>query len=312
MSGVELQKAIEKISFKAEIKLLAGAQFLAQKRVRHSRLNVLGLELNGFFEGMNARRIQVIDRAGFKFLNSLTKKRSYENLSSIFSNPVPALILTGGTLLTKEIENLARANGIPVLGTSLSRWKFVRIMEEELEKLLAPRVDVRGTMLEVFGVGVLIEGKSNVGKSECAIDLLNKGHRLVGDDIVDVTRRGSEVLLARGKYPIAQRMELRGIGIVDIRALMGISAVKDIQKIQLIVGLERWREDKNYERLGLEEKKKEILGVKVAYVEIPVAPGRNTAILVETAALNYRLRRMGIVPARQLDMEVLESFKDAP
>ncbi|NLB34838.1 MAG: hypothetical protein GX817_03350, partial [Elusimicrobia bacterium] len=184
----------------------------------------------------------------------------------------------------------------------------VQLAEELLDKLLAPSMDYRGTMMEVFGVGILISGKSNVGKSECAMDLLQRGHRLIGDDVVTLTRRSDRILLARGTPPIYHRMELRGIGIVDIVRLMGISAVKDVQKVELIFGLEKWDSKKTYERLGLEEKFQEIMGVKIPYVEVPVAPGRNTAILAEVCAMNYRLRRRGFVAAEELDREVSDSI----
>ncbi len=310
MKTVSLHEVIEKAKRKTEVSILAAGSFVKDKRIGFNRVNILGLELTGFLEYMNPDRIQVLDAAGVKFLKTLRGRDMLENLSEFFSHPIPALVLTDGIELFEDIKNLAEANGVPVLGSGESKWNFIRAFEGELEKLLAPRADVRGTVMDVFGVGVLIEGKSNVGKSECAIDLLKRGHRLVGDDVVDVSCRGSDVLLARGKYPIANRMELRGLGIIDIRELMGIAAVKDIAKIDLIVGLEKWQPGKNYERLGIEEKKKEILGVEVAYVEIPVAPGRNTAILVEVAVMNQNLRRRGIVPARQLDREVIESFKD--
>ena len=198
--------------------------------------------------------------------------------------------------------------GLAVMATPLKSREFVRAAEDLLEKLLAPSRDYRGTMMEVFGVGVLIGGKSNVGKSECAIDLLQRGHRLIGDDIVEITKRGERVLLAKGLPPIYHRMELRGIGIVDVVRLMGISAIKDIQKVELLIALEKWHPDKTYDRLGLEQKTREILGVEVPYIEIPVAPGRNTAILIEVCAMNYRLRRRGFIAAEEVDREVMETI----
>ncbi|MGM0568586.1 MAG: HPr(Ser) kinase/phosphatase [Elusimicrobiota bacterium] len=309
-TSMDLAKIVESVSLRTDLKVLAGAEFIEGRKVKYSRINVLGLELIGFFEGMSFERIQILDKAGMKFIESLSREEADSNLEALFSNPVPALILTDGLNLSAKMKDLARKKKFAILGSEKMRWDFVRVCEEELEKLLAPKIDLRGTMLEVYGVGVLIEGRSSIGKSECAIDLLNRGHRLVGDDIVEVSKRRSDVLIAKGKYPIAQRMELRGVGIVDVRSLFGISAVKDVQKIEIVVALEKWKSDKSYERLGLEERKKEILGARITYFEIPVAPGRNTAILIEAAALNYRLRRQGIVPARQLDREVIESYKN--
>ncbi len=256
MKTVVLQEVIERAKRKTEVNVLAAGQFIADKEISFTRVNILGLELSGFFEDMDPQRIQVLDATGVKFLKTLKEKVMMENLSEFFAHPIPALVLTDGIELSEDIKNLAQANGVPVLGSGESKWKFIRAFEGELEKLLAPRADIRGTVMDVFGIGVLIEGKSNVGKSECAIDLLKRGHRLVGDDVVDVSCRGSGVLLARGRYPITNRMELRGLGIVDIRELMGISAVKEVAKIDLIVGLEKWQPGKNYERLGIEEKKK--------------------------------------------------------
>jgi HPr kinase/phosphorylase len=307
--AVSLKRIINSISKKAKIKICCREELLEKTQVSSMGVNLLGLELIGHLEGFNAGQIQVIDEKGHKFISGLDEDVCRKNLSVIFSNKVPGVILTNGQQPKECFLKLAEEFGIPVLKTELSRWNFTQEIEGKLDELLAPRMNCRGTMMEVFGLGVLISGKSNVGKSECAIDLLQRGHRLIGDDVVDVSKRANRVLVARGKFPISHRMELRGIGIIDVVDLYGISAIKEVEKIELIVELERWATDKSYERLGIEEKTKEIMGISIPFVEIPVAPGRNTAILIEVAAMNYRLRRRGIVPAKELERDVIESCR---
>lgn len=305
---INLDRIIEEIKDKMKIEVCCCEESLKHTGIDFKEVNVLGLELNGYFKDFHEKQIQVIDSKGLKFVSAQGSKQD-DRLSAIFSHDIPAVIFTDGNKPDEKVINLARANNIPILRTELSRQHFIREFERKLEELLAPKIDCRGTMMEILGLGVLISGKSNVGKSECAIDLLQRGHRLIGDDIVEVTKRAENVLIARGKFPISHKMELRGIGIVDVVNLFGISAIKEVEKIELIIELERWDFEKSYERLGIEEKRKEILGVSIPYIEIPVASGRNTAILVEVAVMNYRLRERGIIPAVELDQQVIESYK---
>lgn len=304
---INLNSVIEEIQDKIKIEVYCCADSLEHLRIDFKEVNVLGLELNGYFEDFRERQVQVIDKKGLKFL-SVQGSEQDSCLAAMLSYDIPAIVFTDGSRPDEKFINLAKANSIPVLRTELSMQYFIREFERKLEESLAPEIDYRGTMMEVFGLGVLISGKSNVGKSECAIDLLQRGHCLIGDDLVEVTKRAERVLIARGKFPIAHKMEIRGIGIVDVVRLFGISAIKEVEKIELIVELEVWDSEKSYERLGIEEKRKEILGVSIPYVEIPVAPGRNTAILVEVAVMNCQLRERGIVPGAELNQQVIESF----
>ncbi len=302
---VSLGKVLEKVSDKTRLRIVSGEEFIPDSRVESERVNLLGLELAGCLGRVNPGRLQVLEPGALDYLNSHPGEAP-GNLGRVLASGAPLLVLTDGSEVPGFLDGITRKESVTVGVTPLSRYEFVRVIEGELEKLFAPETDYRGTMLEVYGVGVLITGKSNMGKSECAIDLLQRGHRIIGDDLVRISKRGTNVLLAKGKPPISHRMELRGIGIIDIVRLMGVSAVKDVQKVELIAALEKWHIDKSYDRLGLDEKYREILGVNIPYIEIPVAPGRNTAILVEVCAMNYRLRRKGIVPARELELEVMD------
>ncbi len=304
-----LKKVLLSICESVEFTIISGKKNINERTVKFDRVNVLGLELAGFVKTLRPGQLQVIDSNGINYLKSLGATEREKNLKSIFSRKIPAVFFPAGARPDKIFKKVAESYGVPLISADYDRWSFVRMAEAELEDLFAPVIDYRGTMMEVYGVGVLISGKSNVGKSECAIDLLQRGHRMIGDDIIELKRRGSGTLLAGGKYPISNRMELRGIGIVDIVRLFGISAIKEIQRIDLIVELERWNPEKTYDRLGLEEKHREILDVKVPYKEVPVAPGRNTAILVEVSAMNHRLRKKGIVAAQELENEVLECIR---
>jgi HPr kinase/phosphorylase len=307
--GVRLSIIYDKITTQLPLEVFCGRDLMRHSIVESKVINILGLELNGYFENFQEGQIQLIDEKGFTFLMSLNSSKQDKNLSAIFSYNIPAVLFAGGVEPDERFCNIALANNVPILTTRLAPFDFIQEFERELDEFFAPRVDYRGTMMEVFGLGVLISGKSNVGKSESAMDLLQRGHRMIGDDIVEVTRRSNKTLVAKGKYPISHRMELRGIGIVDVVALYGVSAVKEAEKVELIVKLERWEANKTYERLGLEQRYKDILGVSIPYIEIPVAPGRNTAMLVEVAAMNYRLRERGIVPAEELNRQVMESYR---
>ncbi|MDA3793213.1 MAG: HPr(Ser) kinase/phosphatase, partial [Elusimicrobia bacterium] len=280
-----------------------------ERAVKNDSANILGLELAGHLDRYVEGRIHILTVKGLNYLKTLKSSQMDKHVAELFSYDISALILTDGIKPDDNIKELSEANGIPVFRTEEEYPAFIKDINGVLEKLFAPVKDYQGTMMEVFGVGVMLTGKSNVGKSECAIDLLQRGHRLIGDDVVSVTKRGEGVILARGKYPIATRMELRGVGIIDIVRLMGISSVKDIKKVELIINLERWIKGKEYERLGIEEKTEDLLGVPVSYVEIPISPGRNSAIMVEVATMNYRLRRQGVITGSELERQVLENLE---
>ena len=309
MPKVNLKEIYDKVSTRVELRVYSGEEFITSSEVESSCVHLLSLELAGFMEDFKTGQIQILDNFGIRFLETLTASEKDDHLAKIFSYDIPTLILTDGCEPDRSLVNLCNANQVPLLVTNLKRRDFIQLLEGEMGKIFDPKTDYRGTSMEIYGVGVLITGHSGIGKSECAIDLIKRGHRLIGDDIVEITKRGGSVLLARGKYPISHRMELRGIGIIDIVKLMGISSIKDVQKIDMMVILEKWDPDKSYERLGLDEKVKNILDVSIPCVEIPVAPGRNIAILIEVAAMNYRLRKKGIIPAQELEEEVIESFK---
>ena len=302
-----LENIIKKLESKVDI-LQCTEMPLSGISVDNREVNVLGLELNGFLEDFAGNQIKVFDPVGLKFLSSLDIERQEMNLSSIFSYDIPAVIFVETLKPEERVVSLALANNVPVFTTNAKKLDLIKHAENILEELLAPKTDYRGTMMEVFGLGVLICGKSNVGKSECAIDLIQRGHRLIGDDIVEITKRGSGVLIAKGKYPIESKMELRGIGIVDIVRMFGVSSIKEMEKVELIVQLERWNIERSYERLGIDQKYKDVLGVPIPLIDMPVAPGRNTAIMVEVATMNYRLRERGIIPAKELDNAVINSI----
>ncbi len=307
---VTLNTIIEEVKDKIKFEVCCCEELLEVSEVKFKEVNILGIELNGYLKDFKGGQVQIINSKGLKFLAALENSKQETYLSQFFSYNIPVIVFSDDNRPDERFLNLARANHIPILRTELPKWYIVHRLEKKLGELFAPKKDVRGTMMEIFGSGVLITGKSNIGKSECAIDLVQRGHRLIGDDIVEVAKRGDMVLIAKGKFPISHRMELRGIGIVDIVRLFGISAIKEVEKIELIVGLEKWESEKSYERLGIEEKSREILGVSIPYVEIPVAPGRNIALLVEVAAMNFRLRERGIIPAEELEQEVIKSYRE--
>lgn len=301
---IKLSEFIKELQPCLNIGICSAKEFVERNKLTVKDVSTLYLELGGFFETLKSDNLQIINKEGINFFFAQDKAKRADNLSNIFSFNLPAILFTDGVEPDEEFMNLSEANSIPLLKTDVPSSVAVKMIEQKLDEMLSPRISYRGTMLEVYGIGVLLTGKSNIGKSECALELIQRGHRLIGDDMIEITKRSGKVLIASGKFPIAHRMELRGIGIIDIIELFGISAIKELEKIELLINLENWDANKSYERLGIDEKYINIMDIPIPYIELPVSPGRNMAILIEVAAMSCRLRKRGVIPAEELDREL--------
>lgn len=282
-----------------DLGLLAGAAGTS-RLVTIAAIQKTGLALAGFDSYLHGGRILVFGDSEVSFLASLTSEQRRESLERAFRHDIPGVMLTAGLQAPPELIAAADALGVPLLGTSLPTPVAISKLSALLDDRLAPREMVHGVLLDILGLGVLVVGESGIGKSECALDLVVRGHRLVADDAVEVRRRSESVLIGTCPDLTRHHMEVRGIGLINVRDMFGIASTRRSKRIEFIVQLDRWDPSRDYERLGLDERHFELLGLSIPMVRLPVAPGRNAAILVEVAARNQLLRARGLNAAKAL------------
>ena len=276
-----------------------------------------GLQLMGFYEYFNPERIQIIGKMEFAYLSTIDENERVSHVEALFAQHIKALCLSRGLPCFAEMLTLAQKYKVPVLRTSESTSHFTSNLLSFLNLHLAPRVTRHGVLIEIYGEGIFITGESGVGKSECAIELVKRGHRLVADDAVEIRKVSNTNLVGTSPENIRHFLELRGIGIINVRRLFGMGAVKLQQEIDMIIELEPWDSNKVYDRMGVDEQYANILGVKVPAMTIPVKPGRNTAVIMEVAAMNSRQKKMGYNATQELlhqlgleEMQGTETVKD--
>ena len=259
-----------------------------------------GLQLMGFYEYFNAERVQICGNMEFAYLASLDEKTRYERIDALFATKIPLFIVARGHELYPEMVEIAKKYGVPIARTQDSTTAFIAALIGYLNVELAPRITRHGVLIEVYGEGILIVGESGVGKSETAIELVKRGHRLVADDAVEIRKTSNRTLVGSSPDNIRHFLELRGIGIINTRRLFGMGAVKVSEKIDLIVELEPWDSTKIYDRMGVDNEYTTILGIKIPSLTIPIKPGRNLAVILEVAAMNNRQKKMGYNAAAEL------------
>lgn len=267
-----------------------------------------GLQIAGFFDYFDPQRIQIMGMVENTYLTGLSVEDRIKSLDALFSHKIPAIIITRNLEICPEIIEIAKKHGVNILRTTLGTSSFMSALISFLNVELAPRITRHGVLVEVYGEGVLILGESGVGKSETAVELLKRGHRLVADDAVEIKRVSSKALVGSSPEIIRHFIEIRGIGIIDVKKIFGMGAVKDTEKIDMIIHLETWQTGKQYDRLGLVDEHTEILGIEIPSLTIPVRPGRNLAIIFEVAAMNNRQRKMGYNAAEELNNRLLEQM----
>lgn len=268
--------------------------------IRTPDLNRPGMQFCGFYEFFAFERPQLIGKVEMAYLEKQSREERYAILDRYFSYPLPCLIVCRGLQPPEELISVARMHQIPVYSSQMVTSKFTAMAIHYLNRCLAPHVTRHGVLLDVYGVGVLLSGKSGVGKSEAALELIKRGHQLVADDVVDVCRISDNRLIGTCPEKVRHFMEIRGIGVIDVKALYGIGAVALSKTIDLIIELETWDENRDYDRIGLKDDEIEIMGVSVPHQTMPIRPGRNLAIIVEVAARNLSLKRSGYNAAREL------------
>lgn len=268
-----------------------------------------GLALAGYTERFSSDRIQVFGETEITYLEDLTPEERRDRIKGIFGFGIPVAFVTKALSVPEELLEVAAECSVPILRSGLSTKEFYRRIKPYLDAILAPHTNLHGSLADVYGVGLLFVGESGVGKSECVLDLVERGHRLVADDHVIVSRRGPDILLGQGHQLQAHHMEIRGLGIIDIRTLFGIHATRQQKRIEVMVRLERWDEDKVYTRTGLDSTEVDLLGIKVPRVTIPLNPGKNITVISEVVAMNHLLKYAGIDSAGAFNQRLKEAMR---
>ena len=278
-------------------------------RVTRTDINRPALQLAGYFEHFGKERVQIIGLVEYTYIEKMTRERKLEIFTQLFAGKSPCVIFCRSLEPDEEIIQLAVENKVPLLVADAMTSDFMSEIIYWLKAQLAPMISIHGVLVEVFGEGVLIMGESGIGKSEAALELVKRGHRLVTDDVVELRKISDETLVGTAPDITRHMIELRGIGIIDVKALFGVAAVKNKQNVDMVIKLEEWSRDREYDRLGLDDQYVEFLGNKVVCYNIPIRPGRNLAVIVESAAVNSRQKKMGYNAAQELYRRVQRSLE---
>ena len=300
---------LDKIIKEFNLEILHGPEGMNDVLVCNNEVNRPSLQMAGFFDYFDNTRIQVIGRVETSYLNQMSDEDRRIALERFFEKKVPCVVITRGMEALDIMKELAEKYATPLLRCSVSTSRFISALIAFLNIELAPRMTTHGVLVEVYGEGVLLLGDSGVGKSETAVELVKRGHRLVADDAVELKRVSDKSILGSAPDIIRHFIELRGIGIIDVKNIFGIGAVKNTEKVDLIINLEIWQDKKQYDRLGLTTEYTELLGINIPSLTLPVKPGRNLAVVIEVAAINHRQKRMGYNAAEALNERLMSEMK---
>ena len=299
---------ISEVAEKMELKNLTPNVELEDKSIRVPDVNRPALQLTGYFEHFDSERVQIVGYVEYTYLETMEKQVKLSVYEELLRHQVPCIIYSKKLSPDPELLEMATEANIPVLQTDKATSAFMAELIRWMNVKLAPCISIHGVLVDVYGVGVLIMGESGIGKSEAALELIKRGHRLVTDDVVEIRKVSDDTLVGSAPDITRHFIELRGIGIVDVKSMFGVQCVRETQNIDLVITLEDWNRDKEYDRLGLEEEYTEFLGNKIVCHSIPIRPGRNLAIIVESASVNYRQKQMGYNAAQELYKRVQENL----
>ncbi|MGH7615012.1 MAG: HPr(Ser) kinase/phosphatase [Gemmatimonadales bacterium] len=269
-----------------------------------------GLVLAGYTTRFVGDRLHILGETEISYLASLPGDERRRALEQFFGFALPCVVITKSQAVPTELLDLAQAKGVPVIRTSLKTSEFYRRLKPFLDDAFAPSTTLHGSLADVYGVGLLFLGRSGIGKSECVLDLVERGHRLVADDLVQVTRRGVDILIGRGHELAQHHMEIRGIGLIDIKALFGIRAARQQKRIEVVVQLEDWDASREYDRTGLHIQETQILDISIPLVTVPLNPGKNLTVICEVVAMTHLLRYSGVDSARNLNARLIERMRE--
>jgi HPr kinase/phosphorylase len=301
---------VEDIIKKFNLELVSGEEGV-HRPITTSDISRPGLELSGYFKHYPAERIQLLGRTEISFTEQLDSVDRKIRLEKMCDDITPGIIVSRNLEVPKELIEASEEYSVPVMRTPMKTTRFVSRLTNYLEFKLAPTTAIHGVLVDIYGVGVLITGKSGVGKSEAALELVKRGHRLVADDCVEIRQEDGDTLIGNAPELIEHLLEIRGLGIIDVMTMFGAGAVRSHKRISMIVSLEIWDQNKQYDRLGLDEEKMKIIDTDVTKITIPVRPGRNIAVLIEVAAMNYRLKKMGVNAAQQFTEKLADVIEES-
>ncbi len=309
MSGLLVQELDQDREHDLGLTLMAGRKGL-KKGITHSQVQKMGLAMTGFIKFINPDRLQIIGNTEMDYLRTLSAEQQEKVIHQICNLDLSCLVITRNLEVPELLLQEADKRGIPLFRTALRSFDFIEQVTQYLEEKLASTTSIHGVLMDVFGVGVLILGKSGIGKSECALDLILRRHRLVADDMVSIQKRSPSSLIGSGFDVIKHHMEIRGLGIINIRSLFGVEAIREQKKIELVLELMEWDTNREYDRLGFEEEKYPILGVELPMLRIPVTPARNLTTIIEVAARNHLLKVMGYDSALEFEKKLLQKMEE--
>ena len=281
-----------------------------ENKVTEKAIHRPGLALAGFVELFTFHRVQVLGNTEILYIKKLEESVKHIAFERIFQFEIPCIIVTNDNLVPQEMLNQCNIKKVPVFRTPLSTTDLTHLLIDYLDEQFAPQTMLHGSLVDVYGTGMLFTGRSGIGKSEIALDLVERGHRLVSDDIVIVTKKAEGILIGTGTTLLKQFMEIRGVGIIDVRRMFGVRAIRLQKRVEMEVELVDWDDSEDYERLGLEETKKNILGVEIDSVKLPIFPGKNITVIAESLALNHHLKVYGYHPAKEFNDMLLQTIQD--
>jgi len=300
--------SVSKLSKLLDLKIFTKDLDLKKHKVTLSDVNRPALQLSGYFEYFESNRVQIIGMVEVSFLRQLEHEKRISIYNELLGREIPCIIFTRDFEPDEDFLRIANEKDVPLLGATRTTSSFMAELILCLSEELAPCITIHGVLVDVYGEGLLITGESGIGKSEAALELIRRGHRLVTDDVVEIRKINEHTLIGTSPDITRHFIELRGIGIIDVKTLFGVEAVKEKQNIDLVIKLEDWKKENEYDRLGLEEEYTEILGNKVVCHSLPIRPGRNLAVICESAAVNHRQKKMGYNAAQELYRRVQENL----
>jgi len=306
--SITVEKLLRRMEYELQIKLIAGENGLS-KEIRVAEINRPGLALCGYYEFFEHKRIQILGNQEIAYLNKLEPSQRAKIIKKLLSYQLPCVVVARNLKPPDELISESNRTGIPLLSTKLPTPVFIRRLLLFLEDEFGPYEIIHGNLVEVFGIGVLIIGESGIGKSECALELIKRGHRFVADDAILLKRISGHRIFGMSALMLKHYMEVRGLGIIDVLTLFGVTAIRSRKRVELVVTLEYWNQSKEYDRSGLDEEFSEILDEKLPHVTIPVQPGRNIAIIVEVAAMNLKAKKMGYYAAEKFDAALIKQMQ---
>jgi HPr kinase/phosphorylase len=309
MKGITVQELIDDRVYGLELEAISGFRGLLRK-IYNPRIQKLGLVITGHMVYLHPHRVQIFGNSEITYLNSLPEEENKRIISVLCTHDVVCFVVARNLTVPGHLLTETEEKGIPLLSSKLVTSVFIERVTRLLEEKLAPSTTVHGVLMDIMGIGVLIIGRPGIGKSENALELITRGHRLVVDDVVYVKKKGAVDLYGESPPMIKNLLEIRGIGIVDVAHLFGVSAVRDTKKVNLVVELVDWNEKVEYERVGLKEERYRILGIDLPMVKVPLSSGRNTAAIVELASRNHILKQQGVFTAAELEEKILKSMEE--